>query len=371
MSAKQDRVMPRTAVQLERKYKLSEMRKAFNVSTTVTTRINQIQEDFVNTIISTIDSFAGLEDGVLETHYGHGEPELVFDKPENHVNDLYYDRDSGKGYVYSENFEWMLIENQDKIQVLALANATIYTQDDLRRIFVSEPIPPYDNGDLWLRDGVIYSCQISKTNTEVYENHDFIVSSYYDGDMLALKTANALGVLRGGLQNAINDIGQIKNDLSLFKEETVKEREKIVKSVSGVQEELKTLKDTVEALEEQTSGATLLWSGNDLATETFSLDLTDSPISEMKQGLVFIFGRDGDNNISSHFVPKEAVSDIGSTSHAFALCSSVFDYIGTKTLYLSDDLIEGCADNSATGTNTTSGITYHNEAFYLRYVFEI
>ncbi len=117
-------------------------------------------------------------------------------------------------------------------------------------------------------------------------------------------------------------------------------------------------------------GQTLLWSGNSLMTEASTITLPKT-VGEMKNGILLVFSRDGDYNVTSYFVPKDTIASFGRTGWNFPLCTVLFDYIGAKTLYISTDKIEGHKDNDATGKNETSGITYHNEAFRLRYVYEV
>lgn len=117
-------------------------------------------------------------------------------------------------------------------------------------------------------------------------------------------------------------------------------------------------------------GQKALWSGNSLMTEASSITLPQK-VSECKNGILLVFARNGDYNIISYFVPKDTVVSFGRTGWCFPLCTALFDYIGSKTLYIADDKIEGHADNDSTGKNATSGITYHNEAFFLRYVYAV
>ena len=59
-------------------------------------------------------------------------------------------------------------------------NKTISTViDGKRRIFVIQPTPPYDNGDLWIKDNEIYICQISKKEGQPYQEQDFINNLKY------------------------------------------------------------------------------------------------------------------------------------------------------------------------------------------------
>lgn len=116
-------------------------------------------------------------------------------------------------------------------------------------------------------------------------------------------------------------------------------------------------------------GGNLLWQGNSLFTE--ASQITIPSVAKQRNGLVFVFARNGDYNFMSYFVPKELVANVSNASVTFPLCTSLFDYIGQKTLYITDTTVKGHTDNDATGKNATSGITYHNEAFFLRYVYGV
>ena len=236
--------MVRTAQGLEQKYKLSEMRKAFEQSENTITRVNQILQDYVNIIVGTLDNFEGLSDGMITTYFYSGVPSLETEPTiswevgsEFHVNDLYYDRESGKAYIFANTdgqgtYAWVEVEDTNKIKVLAMANATVDAKDNTRRLFLEEPIPPYDNGDLWLKDGVIYICQISKPETEVFETHDFIVSSQYSGDTLAIKIGTELEVLRGTVLKVIEDADFLRVELQDLDQETTSSIEFIKNALS-------------------------------------------------------------------------------------------------------------------------------------------
>lgn len=221
---RQDRQGVRTAQDLERKYKLAEIRKAFEQSEQNLTKVNKIMQDFVNAIIGSLDNLNGLSDGHITTYFYEGVPTLETvpttawqNGYEEHINDHYYNKDSGKAYIFVVNdevYSWEEVIDESKIKALAMANATIDTKDGLRRLFLEEPIPPYDNGDLWVKDGIIYACQISKPETEVFENHDFILSSEYDGDALAIKVGKELEVLKGTVLKIVEDASQLKVEVA-------------------------------------------------------------------------------------------------------------------------------------------------------------
>lgn len=116
-------------------------------------------------------------------------------------------------------------------------------------------------------------------------------------------------------------------------------------------------------------GAKQIWTGQEVMNELKSITLSKK-ISEMKNGILLVFAR-GTYNLTPYFVPKEVVLAYTRTTFCFPLCTGMLDYIGSKTLNISDTKIEGHTDNDATGTNGISGITYHNELFYLVKIYEV
>ena len=80
---------------------------------------------------------------------------------------------------------------------MALTNVELdTTTDHERKVYFSQPTPPYSSGDWWiLEDGTLKICQIGKTSGK-YESNDFIVSSKYVATV-ATKTGDTLTVLEG------------------------------------------------------------------------------------------------------------------------------------------------------------------------------
>jgi hypothetical protein len=283
--SKQDGSLVRTASDLERKYRLYEMQRAFEQSEKSITRINKILQDYVNTIVGTLDNFDGLADGHIATYFYEGVPTLEnapaiewTDGYENHVNDFYYDRSQGKVYTFIVTdgvYSWEEVIDENKINVLAMANATVDTKDNKRRIFLEQPIPPYDNGDLWLKDGVIYACQISKPSEEVYEQHDFILSSEYSGDTLAIKIGKELEVLKGTVLKVIEDADFLRVSIEDLDNETVS-------SIELIKNQLATLitDENGQSMMTQTADGVKFEMKNIIE----SLNNTSNKVTELEEG---------------------------------------------------------------------------------------
>ena len=246
---KQDRNGVRTAQDLERKYKFSEefssIKKAIKQSETGITKVNNELDEFVSSTIGTIDNLQSQIDGNITTYYYSGVPTLS-NLPANewktteynvHLGDLYYDKDTGYAYRFyldseTNKYGWTKITDSDVTEALALSNASKDTADSKRRVFTSQPTPPYDNGDLWFYNQEIYICQISKAEGESYASNDFIIATKYTDDTLATQVGDNLEVVRGSVTTIQTNVDAFKIDI-----------ETQVKTINDLQEE------TIEAME--------------------------------------------------------------------------------------------------------------------------
>lgn len=148
-------------------------------------------------------------DGKIDTYYYEGTPTLnnlpasnwkTDEEKEKHVKDLYYDQATGYAYSFMKfetdkkiEYVWSKIENKDTAEALSIANAAKDTADRKRSIFVEQPKPPYQNGDMWIRNNEIYMCQIAKEDGQIFEEDDFINSLKYTDDTIAKAVIDELG----------------------------------------------------------------------------------------------------------------------------------------------------------------------------------
>lgn len=221
---KQDYSGVRTAQDLERKYKFSSMQKAIKQSEQGITKISSELDNFVSATVSTLDNLQNQIDGNITTFYYSGVPTLSnlpasewsLSEYNVHLGDLYYDKNTGYAYRFyydSENdvYGWVKLTDSDVTQALALANSASDTADSKRRIFLVQPTPPYDNGDLWINNQEIYICQISKGINESFSVNDFINNLKYTDDTLATQIGNQLTVVAG----TVSVIEKSNNDLNV------------------------------------------------------------------------------------------------------------------------------------------------------------
>ena len=214
--SKQDRQGVRTAEDLERKYNLSSLvgiKKAVENSVEGINQTNKTLEEFMTSTLETIDGIKSQVDGSVTTWYYGGVPTLsnlpasewTEEQKTRHVGDLYYDQNTGHAYRFGVNLEWEQIIDSDLTEALALANASKDTADSKRRIFTMQPYPPYDNGDLWFKDGEIYICQISKAySPNLYKSSDWTFHNCTlnsDGSVTSNFTNHYYSFIRSSLFN--------------------------------------------------------------------------------------------------------------------------------------------------------------------------
>lgn len=196
---KQDSTGVRTAADLEKKYDFSGMQKAIKSSEVGIQRTNDELLEF----LEKLGNLQEQVDGQIATWYGNGIPTMdnypVNEWPEEdyekHLEDLYYDMDAGYPYRFilqNGAYKWVKLDDDDLSNVLAIAAHAKDTADGKRRVFITDPIPPYESGDLWLKNivqanaagghttqTVLYRCQTSKKAGENYAEGDFILAVDY------------------------------------------------------------------------------------------------------------------------------------------------------------------------------------------------
>ncbi len=197
----------RTIADLERKYNFAEMLGAVKNLRIRTKSIIQVQNEMLGFLDAVSDSLENLQDqvdGNITTWFFSGVPTLnnqpasEWEETEYsaHLGDLYYDTATGYAYRFAlENttYKWLKLTDSDVSEALALANAAQDTADSKRRIFVVQPIPPYDSGDIWINNHEIYRCQISKTAEQSYAASDWINDLKYTDNTYAQAIVDELG----------------------------------------------------------------------------------------------------------------------------------------------------------------------------------
>lgn len=165
-----------------------------------------------NTLPGILDGFKNQIDGMIEMYFGNGIPTLSNEPAkdwntnalkDNHLGDMYYDNDSGIGYRFSKDestYKWIEVRDTCIASALEAARRAQDTADGKRRVFVAEPKPPYQVGDLWVDGKELRRCVTEKTSG-TYVATDWAIAVYYDNT----KTTIDGGIVTSGTIQVAGD----------------------------------------------------------------------------------------------------------------------------------------------------------------------
>ena len=271
----------RTPEDLERKYDLKSIFSLKENYELQKNGLNKVENELNNFVIATGKNLKELQDqvdGNITTWFYSGVPTasnepastwITDTEKNNHLGDLYYDKDTGYAYRYSldnETYSWIKITDNDVTQALAIANSAKDTADSKRRVFVVQPTTPYDVGDLWIKDEELYRCQTTKASSETFEENDWIIATKYTDDTKANQVGENLTILSGTVTTIRDDVDNLTttmtNTTSLVDEQGEKigdlqvQQSQVTQtvndfdiSIKNVQKSLETANGTIQTLE--------------------------------------------------------------------------------------------------------------------------
>jgi hypothetical protein len=192
---------PITAQDLIKMYNLDALLEDRKKTKTTSEKIKVLEEtsnslkDFAEEVEKQIEELEKIADGKITTYYYSGVPTLsnfpanewTIEEYENHIGDMYYDKDTGYAYKFlfdneTNEYLWRKETNAELSEALAKANAAQDTADRKKQIFVDTPYPPYQIGDLWLKDDkVIYRCRAEKESGS-YDENDWKLATDFTND---------------------------------------------------------------------------------------------------------------------------------------------------------------------------------------------
>ena len=186
-----------TAEDLIRRYNLENLkndRKSIQVIKENANNTNNLLNNFIEATLSDLQNLQDQVDGNIATWFFSGVPTLqnspavdwVTDEDKNnHLGDLYYDKDTGYAYRFTlENttYSWIKLSDSDIAEALAIANAAQDTADNKRRVFVTTPSPPYDVGDIWIKEDTdLYRCTVSRSSGN-FNEAEWVKATDYSND---------------------------------------------------------------------------------------------------------------------------------------------------------------------------------------------
>ena len=186
-----------TAEDLIRRYKLENLksdRKTIQAIKENANNTNNLLNNFIEATLSDLQSLQDQVDGNIATWFFSGVPTLenlpamdwtTAEDKNNHLGDLYYDKDTGYAYRFTLDnnvYSWIKLSDSDIAEALAIANAAQDTADSKRRVFVTQPTPPYDVGDIWIKEDTdLYRCRASRSSGN-FNEVDWILATDYSND---------------------------------------------------------------------------------------------------------------------------------------------------------------------------------------------
>lgn len=148
-----------------------------------------------NTYTTDINNLQSQIDGQIETFFYDYEPTLqnipasgwtTNEERKKHEGDLFYWKSKGYAYRFMQDgatWKWQLVQDTDITLALAAAEKAQDTADHKRRVFVVQPEPPYDIGDLWTQGetGDLMRCRVARASGS-YDSSDWEKASKYTDD---------------------------------------------------------------------------------------------------------------------------------------------------------------------------------------------
>lgn len=182
--------------------------------------------DFAETITKSVADLQNQIDGQIETFYYDYEPKLnnipasdwtTEDDKKKHEGDLFYWKSKGYAYRFfkdGDTWKWQLVQDTDVTKALRTASFAQSTADSKCRVFLTQPTPPYDTGDMWNQgqNGDILTCVVARGDGASYVETDWQKLNKYTDDETANKALEEARKSRAMIINLDNDYQAITTD---------------------------------------------------------------------------------------------------------------------------------------------------------------
>lgn len=185
---------------------------------------NFINNNFANTVSDLTTQI----DGKIESWFQTTDPasSWTFTEKAKHVGDMWYNTQTKELNRYrkitihssSSSFSkieylWSKIEDKTALDAYDAASKAQDTADGKRQVFVSQPYPPYDIGDLWLTgdstNGQLKRCATARATGSFVAN-DWVIATYYDNTQTTIDggivTAGTVQLANGNSQSIVAGI---------------------------------------------------------------------------------------------------------------------------------------------------------------------
>ena len=339
-----------------------------------------LDKNAVETIIKKSQTIIDLQnqiDGAIETWFYDGVPTLenapaiswkTDEDKETHLGDLYYDK-TGKAYRFAKDgstYEWIIITDTELTKALkdssqALkdaaaadkkANGAQATANTKRRIFGSQPVPPYDVNDMWVNatypnDGSTYKneilkCSTAKAEGKKFDIADWKLASKYTDDTKAEEAKKAAEKAQEEIkttQSNLNALGTTVTENKKTFDSYVKDGYLEPSEIAAMAQDSKRLEDAFAAAEKsynEVKGAEVLKSTKELT----DLNTAFTTLSTAKTELVTYLSDISTNYNKADTNGKAAiVSAVGTKFTNFQSAYSAFyDKLGLANAYITSKI---------------------------------
>lgn len=325
-----------------------------------------LTEEQVNNLIKNSQVIADLQnqvDGAIETWFYEGVPTLknapasgwTTDKDKDtHLGDLYYDNKTGKAYRFAKDgtYKWTIITDTDISKALSDASKAQETADGKMKVFNTQPIPPYQLGDIWVNatypsDGSIYKneilrCLTAKAKGSSFAIADWTMASKYTDDTVANAAKAAAEKAQKAAEKAQGDISKLGTTVTTNKkafDSYVKDGYLEPSEIAAMAQDSKRLEDDFAAAEKsynEVKGAEVLKSTKELT----ALNSAFATLTTAKKELVNYL-----SDISSRYNAADTngkatiVSAVGTKFTNFQSAYSAFyDKLGLANAYITSKI---------------------------------
>lgn len=169
---------------------------------------------FINGVYnSTIENLTSQIDGKVESWFQENDPSDNWSEPNYnaHLGDMWYNpttkdlcywefkRYASNGHLV-QMYVWTKVEDRKAIEAYEAASRAQDTADGKRTVFVAEPKPPYQIGDLWVDGKELRRC-VTARPSGTYVATDWAIAVYYDNT----KTTIDGGIVTSGTIQVAGD----------------------------------------------------------------------------------------------------------------------------------------------------------------------
>lgn len=326
-----------------------------------------LDKNAVETIIKKSDTITDLQnqiDGAIETWFYEGVPTLdnapaiswKTDKDKKtHLGDLYYDNKTGKAYRFAKDgstYKWIIITDTELTKAIEDSSQALKDAKSKRRIFGSQPVPPYDVNDMWVNatypnDGSTYKneilkCSTAKAEGEKFDIADWKLASKYTDDTVAEEAKKAAEKAQAEIkttQSNLNALGTTVTENKKTFDSYVKDGYLEPSEIAAMAQDSKRLEDAFAAAEKsynEVKGAEVLKSTKELT----DLNTAFTTLSTAKTELVTYL-----SDISTNYNKADTngkatiVSAVGTKFTNFQSAYSAFyDKLGLANAYITSKI---------------------------------